>query len=238
MSLATPQAFANDPNNVWQFYHMRREKALKAVPNAAHLALATLSIQDHLRTIAPRATFTLITQNVDGLSKRALEAVQNATGKSSTETIEMHGTLFDTLCTVCGLREANFDSPICPSLSGTELLVEHHETGPQIPLEELPRCRECRGLLRPGVVWFGEIPHHMEKINKLIDEADLALIVGTSSTVYPAAAFASDISDNGGKTAVFNLARSNGDEDADFLFIGACEEMLPSILFGVEATES
>jgi NAD+-dependent protein deacetylase sirtuin 5 len=76
---------------------------------------------------------------------------------------------------------------IAPSvqLSGTEELVEKHTKEPDIPLENLPRCQKpsCNGLLRPGVVWFEEIPHHLEEINKIVDEADLALVVGTSSVV-------------------------------------------------------
>lgn len=46
----------------------------------------------------------------------------------------------------------------------------------------------------------------------------------------PAAAFAEDVQEHGGKVAVFNLARSNGDDYADFLFLGPCEETLPDAL--------
>ena len=48
--------------------------------------------------------------------------------------------------------------------------------------------------------------------------------------MYPAAGYAADVKQNGGKVAVFNLDRSNGDDDADFLFIGPCEETLPEAL--------
>ncbi|EEB89352.1 hypothetical protein MPER_12561, partial [Moniliophthora perniciosa FA553] len=48
--------------------------------------------------------------------------------------------------------------------------------------------------------------------------------------VYPAAGYADVVQQNGGKTAVFNLERSTGDEDADFLFLGPCEESVPRAL--------
>ena len=201
MSLATPTAFAANPSRVWQFYHYRREKyysqafelftgyfltdlfrALTAVPNAAHLALAMLSVPEQLKVIAPSAKFTLVTQNVDGLSVRAFREVC-ATGEPPL--FEMHGRLFETICTVCNDRVANFDSPICSALAGTEEIVGKRAKEPIIPLEDLPRCLRpgCGGLLRPGVVWFEEIPHHLEEIDKIVDEADLALVVGTSSVV-------------------------------------------------------
>lgn len=59
---------------------------------------------------------------------------------------EMHGRLLETLCTRCGARESNLDSPICESLKGTE----GEDSEPVIPVESLPRCQKCRGLLRPG----------------------------------------------------------------------------------------
>jgi len=239
MKIATPEAFAADPSRVWQFYHMRREKALQAQPNIAHLALATLSIPQALATISPSAKFTLITQNVDGLSPRALRQVTQASisqGVPEPPTrnaiFEMHGRLFQTLCTSCNAREPNYDSPICEALRGTELIVEKHQPEPQIPLEHLPRCKSCGGLLRPDVVWFGETPYHLPEIDDIINEADLALVVGTSSTVYPAASYAYQVLSNGGKIAVFNLVPSEGEEDATFLFLGPCEETLPQALFG------
>ncbi|EMD41050.1 hypothetical protein CERSUDRAFT_111620 [Gelatoporia subvermispora B] len=240
MSLATPEAFHANPSRVWQFYHYRREKALSAQPNAAHLALAAFSVPSLRHQISPDASFTLITQNVDGLSQRSLNSVvatkpvlgEELQATSQPVMLEMHGRLFDVVCTArgCGHRSLDFSSPICAALAGTEELVEKGVIEPEIPLEDLPRCSKCGALARPGVVWFGEQPHHMDAIIKLVDEADLCLVVGTSSTVYPAAGFASEVQDHDGNVAVFNLDRSEGDETADFLFLGPCEETLPKAL--------
>ncbi len=93
----------------------------------------------------------------------------------------MHGRLLDTLCTSCGRREHNDANPLCPLLGPTSSSREKAE----VSLEDLPHCNACGGLLRPGVVWFGEIPHHLREINQVVEEADLCLVVGTSLTVRP-----------------------------------------------------
>jgi len=237
MSLATPEAFAKNPSLVWQFYHYRREKARIAQPNAAHMVLAMLSVPSMRRLVAPDSQFTLITQNVDGLSKRALDNAMASDASalrddSQPNMIEMHGRLFDVICTsdTCEHTEFNLDSPICAALASTEQLVETGSMDPDIPASDLPRCPKCNKLARPGVVWFGEIPHNLDVIDDLVEKADLCLVVGTSSTVYPAASYASQVRKNGGKVAVFNLDRTRGDKHADFLFRGPCEKTLPEAL--------
>jgi len=242
MSLATPQAFSKNPNRVWQFYHMRREKARKAKPNGAHMVLAALSVKESLRQVCPSAeSFTLITQNVDGLSRRALDQLTDTLASKEIlekvtpepqSIVEMHGRLLATLCKECHNREANDESPICAALEGTEVVVERQEQEPDIPLSDLPRCSQpnCGGLLRPDVVWFGEVPYHLDDIEEAVQKADLAIVVGTSSTVYPAAGYAFKVAEQGGTVAVFNLDRSAGDSDADYLFLGPCAETLPEVL--------
>ncbi|KAH9894302.1 DHS-like NAD/FAD-binding domain-containing protein [Cubamyces lactineus] len=241
IGLATPQAFQANPSRVWQFYHYRREKALAAQPNPGHLALAMFSIPSIRHKMAPRAEFTLITQNVDGLSRRALEQIAATHPELADEVnspavqnsmLEMHGRLFDVVCTnqACRHREHNTDSPICPALAGTENVFAKDEPEPHIDEADLPRCSKCGSLARPGVVWFEEMPWYLDRIDDLVDQADLCIVVGTSSTVYPAAGYAYVVRENGGKTAVFNLDRSEGDQDADFLFLGPAEATLPKAL--------
>ncbi|OJT13564.1 NAD-dependent protein deacylase [Trametes pubescens] len=238
IGLATPEAFHANPSRVWQFYHYRREKALAAEPNPGHLALAMFSIPSIRQQIAPGSEFTLITQNVDGLSRRALEAIATAHPELADEVrsptvqnsmLEMHGRLFDIVCTSpsCDHREHNTTSPICPALAGTEEVFSGDAPEPHIDEGDLPRCTRCGSLARPGVVWFDETPWYLGQIEALVAEADLCIVAGTSSTVYPAAGYAHEVQDNGGKTAVFNLDRSDGDQEADFLFIGPAEVTLP-----------
>jgi NAD-dependent deacetylase sirtuin 5 len=123
-----------------------------------------LSVLEHLKAIAPAARFTLVTQNVDGLS---VQAFCKASPSHEPQLFEIHGHLFDIICTICGDRKTNVDSPICSALAGTEEMVGNVL---EILLTNLPCCHICTGLLRPGVVWFDEIPHHLAEIGKIVDE--------------------------------------------------------------------
>lgn len=90
--LATPEAFATDPQLVWEFYNWRREKVLSVEPNPAHHALTELE-----RSLP---AFCHITQNVDALAHRA----------GGENIIELHGNLMTTLCSAC--REAQPHAPV------------------------------------------------------------------------------------------------------------------------------
>jgi len=103
--LATPQAFAADPELVWEFYNWRRGLIGKVTFNAAHQALVTLEER------VP--AFTLITQNVDGLHLLA----------GSRNVLEIHGNLWKVRCTRCGrIRlDRNPDMgrrPVCEECGG------------------------------------------------------------------------------------------------------------------------
>jgi len=124
--------------------------------------------------------------------------------------------------------EYNTSSPICDALAGTEEIVGKGIMDPIIDSNDLPRCSKCGHLVRPGVVWFGEMPHRMDEIDELVEKADLCLVIGTSAVVYPAAGYSSTVKKLGGKVAVFNIEDTG--EDADFLFVGPCEEFLPKAL--------
>jgi NAD-dependent deacetylase len=86
--LATPEAFARDPEMVSRWYDERRCNVAKCSPNAGHIALAELQ----KRTVSEGRTFTLITQNVDRLHQAA----------GSTDVIELHGSLWVWRCEICG----------------------------------------------------------------------------------------------------------------------------------------
>jgi NAD-dependent deacetylase len=86
--LASPEGFARDPVLVWNWYNERRAAHAEALPNAGHLALARL--EPHY------ADFTLATQNVDSLHRRA----------GSTNVLELHGHLREARCDACGARRA------------------------------------------------------------------------------------------------------------------------------------
>ncbi|KAJ7199890.1 sirtuin [Mycena pura] len=240
--LAKPEAFKEDPSQVWQFYHPRRQGCLDAQPNAAHRALATFCLPETLSRVAPSLdpkwpAPLLITQNMDALSSRVLSSFSPADKEAAEKCIvEMHGCIFETRCTSCAhVQRAYAPTPSSDALSAAAAAG----TPVNIPVEQLPRCGgpgctsnrygRCGGLLRPNVVWFGEVPMHLGDIAMRMNWCDLLLLVGTSTTVHPAAGFAKTVKQRGGKVAVFNLER-NDTVDADFTFVGKCEETLPLAL--------
>ena len=116
---------------------------------------------------------------------------------------------------------------------------------PQIPRNELPQCPECgNGLLRPGVVWFGEMlpSETVSAVEKFIDESekiDLILVIGTSSKVYPAAGYVDQARAKGARVAVINTDRAdapggkNGLVSGDWFFQGDAGVIVPEILKSV-----
>jgi NAD+-dependent protein deacetylase sirtuin 5 len=112
---------------------------------------------------------------------------------------------------------------------------------PKISPEELPHCPQCqKGLLRPGVVWFGEsLPEDViDSIDEWISSAhkiDLMLVIGTSSQVYPAAGYTEIARGKGARVAVINMDAEDafGLRHGDWFFGGDAGEIVPEILKSV-----
>ncbi len=150
LELATPEAFERNPALVWNWYAWRRELVSRAAPNPAHHALAAMA--RHYEA------FTLITQNVDALHRRA----------GSEDVLELHGNLLRTRCHACERVAASSDEsgpvpPRCPACGGL-LRPDVVWFGEPLPHRELARALEAA------------------------QAADVFLSVGTSSLVHPAAA--------------------------------------------------
>ncbi len=103
--------------------------------------------------------------------------------------IHMHGELFKSLCAHCNARR-NWRDDLSTALA-------------------CPDCGKTGGL-RPDVVWFGEMPYHMERIYEMLADADLFISIGTSGNVYPAAGFVAGASEAGAHTVELNLEPSQG----------------------------
>jgi NAD-dependent deacetylase len=74
-----------------------------------------------------------------------------------------------------------------------------------------PRCAVCgQDELRPDIVFFGEMPYEMERIDRAIMDADLFVSIGTSGAVYPAAGFVQTARHTGADTLELNLEPSAG----------------------------
>ncbi|MEO1748679.1 MAG: Sir2 family NAD-dependent protein deacetylase, partial [Pseudomonadota bacterium] len=112
--VATPEAFARNPDKVHDFYNMRRAALTSVEPNAAHFALAQLE-SEHAGDIL------VVTQNVDDLHERA----------GSQKLIHMHGELTKALCAHCGARhvwrdDLDVDVP-CPLMEIIDILRDHQD---------------------------------------------------------------------------------------------------------------
>ncbi|XP_047984413.1 NAD-dependent protein deacylase sirtuin-5, mitochondrial-like [Leguminivora glycinivorella] len=182
-----------------------------------HLAIAQYEARH------PEKSVTVITQNVDGLHARA-----------GTKTLlELHGSLYKTRCTKCKEVLVNTDSPICKALENRGA-PEVNQVGSDIPVRDLPHCKkpECKGLLRPHIVWFGENlePAVLEKTESAMASCDVCLVVGTSSVVYPAAMFAPAAAARGATVAEFNLEPTPATHAFSYYFQGPCGETLPTAL--------
>lgn len=89
------------------------------------------------------------------------------------------------------------------------------------------RCMHCDGRMRPHIVWFGEIPLHMEKIVTALELCDLFAAIGTSGNVYPAAGFVRVARTVGAHTVEINLEESDVNTDFDETRLGLAGKQVP-----------
>lgn len=124
----------------------------------------------------------------------------------STRVLHMHGELRSALCRSCGGRSRWEDElsgyPPCPRCGVTEL--------------------------RPDVVWFGEIPYEMDRIQDTLHRTDLFVSVGTSGAVYPAAGFVQYAARRGARTLELNLLPSEGTHLFDESRHGPASVLVPA----------
>jgi NAD-dependent deacetylase len=170
--VATPEAFARDPDLVHKFYDARRAKLDLVEPNAAHVALARLDSKWP-------GDLLIITQNVDDLHERA----------GAKRLLHMHGELTSGWCLACNER--------------------FPWTGPMGERASCPVCQVV-GRVRPDIVWFGEMPYEMDRIDEALLSCDLFISIGTSGAVYPAAGFVQSARYCGAHCLEINLEPSQG----------------------------
>ena len=95
-------------------------------------------------------------------------------------------------------------------------------------------CRDCgqAGGLRPDVVWFGEMPYHMDRIDAALDRCTLFVSIGTSGNVYPAAGFVQQAKQSGAHTVELNLEPSDGASLFDETHYGPATDIVPRFVAG------
>jgi NAD-dependent deacetylase len=128
----------------------------------------------------------------------------------SKNVLRVHGSIWHLRCLGCGQEREDRRAPL-----------------PQLP----PRC-ECGGMLRPGVVWFGEpLPSDVwAQAEAAARAADLFLVVGTSAVVYPAAGLAALAKSSGARVVEINIAATDLTSATDETLRGPSGELLPQLI--------
>ena len=149
--------------------------------------------------------FLLVTQNVDDLHDRAYGEMPPGPGF---ELIHMHGELRKARCTASGVVCD------CPDDLEPDHASPHHPGG----------------WLRPHIVWFGEIPLEMDRIEQALGRCDLFLSIGTSGAVWPAAGFVQVARMAGARTIELNLEPSQISELFDENHHGPASRVVPAFV--------
>ena len=191
--LATPEAFERNPALVWSWYRMRREMVARAEPNPGHRAIARLESR--------LTRFILITQNVDGLHRRA----------GSTDPVELHGSLLRARCSREGTVVESWEEPEIgpPRCARCEAYLRPDVVwfGETLPERALRRAREGSAA------------------------CDVFLSVGTSNLVEPAASLPWLATSAGAVVAIVNPCMEGQRSGARIHhLVGRAGELLPGLL--------
>jgi len=198
--VATPEAWASDPELVWRFYQERRASLRDVVPNAAHRALANFERELE----GAGGSFTLVTQNVDDLHERA----------GSNAALHMHGELALLVCERCRTRTRDLE---------------------RLDPDRFLACTACGyERLRPDVVWFGEVPYHLDAIAEALEDVTHFLAIGTSGVVHPAAGLLELARNQGARTVVSSLEPPENAEPRDRFVAGRAAEVVPDLLANLD----
>jgi NAD-dependent deacetylase len=150
----------------------------------------------------------VVTQNIDLLHERA----------GSREVIEIHGSIRHAVCLSCGREET------------LAAVLAQLEAGPA------PRCPACEAVLKPGVVFFGELlpVEELEQATALARRARLLLVVGSSLEVHPVAGLPHETLRHGGALAIVNLGPTPLDGRADVRLDGRAGAILRDVVLELE----
>jgi NAD-dependent deacetylase len=166
--------------------------------------------RDALATVAPNAAHAALARLDSAWPGELLIVTQNVDDlherAGARRLLHMHGELRSALCADCGTRHFWRDS-----------------------LPPATRCPACLApALRPDIVFFGEMPYQMERIEAALARADLFVSIGTSGAVYPAAGFVRGAAAAGAATLELNLERSAGSAWFDETRLGTAGALVPA----------
>ena len=149
----------------------------------------------------------VITQNIDNLHQKA--------GNSPEKVYELHGNMKWLRCMDCNVRY-----PL-------DKIVERYRLQ-----EDIPDCEHCHGILKPDVVFFGELLPEatLKKATFNATRCDLLIVIGSSLVVYPAASIPMYAKESGAKLVIINNAPTPCDSVADVIIHYSAGEVMERIL--------
>jgi NAD-dependent deacetylase len=203
--LATLDVYLSDPEirkRAWQ--NRLTSPMWQAQPNAGHRALVDLERSGRLDT--------LVTQNIDGLHRRA--------GTDPARLVEIHGTSLDIVCMTCGDRQP------------AEPVHERVRAG-----EPDPPCLACGGILKSATISFGQslVPEDLWRAEQAATTCDLLLAVGSTLSVFPAAGMVPLAVRHGAVLVIVNGGPTEMDSLADVVVTGSISESLSALVAGLPA---
>lgn len=160
-----------------------------------------------IRHNVAHAALARLEREFDGSFMLVTQNIDNLHEQAGSQNIvHMHGELARALCANCGNRHA-WEDDLSVDLA----------------------CPSCStpGFMRPDVVWFGELPYHMERIYEALGACDLFVSIGTSGSVYPAAGFVEEAHMAGAHALELNLEPSDGVTLFDEARHGKATEIVP-----------
>ena len=208
------KTFRDAPDALWARYdpmQLATPEAFAADPALVHRFYGDRRAR--VQEVAPNAAHVALARLQAGLRARGGEAflctqnVDDLLERGGAEpVVHMHGSLLEGRCVRCGAVSAWRGAM---------------DTGSACPV-----CAVVGGM-RPNVVWFGEMPTHMDAIAAAIAGSDLFVAIGTSGTVYPAAGFVDMAREAGILTMEINLQRSERAGAFDKVVLGAATATVP-----------
>jgi NAD-dependent deacetylase len=204
--LSTLQHYVADPEVRRRAWRSRLDSPTwLARPNPGHLALVTLERRGVLDTV--------VTQNIDGLHQAA--------GSDPARIVEIHGTMHEVVCLSCGARRSMPE------------VLDRVRTGDDDPAcEELRTGTVCGGILKSATISFGQdlVPEDLARAERAARRCDLLLAVGSTLSVYPAAALVPHAHRAGARVVIVNAEPTQYDDLADVVVRGQISDLLPAIV--------
>ncbi len=203
-----------DPDGIWSkvdYREVATPQGFAANPARVHAFYNWR--RQNVRSVEPNAAHVALARMEREFRGEFLLVTQNVDSlherAGSQKLIHMHGQHDRALCAGCGSRN------------------EWHDE-----MSMRSRCPACQrvGHMRPDVVWFGETPYEMDRIQAALGQCDLFISIGTSGNVYPAAGFVRIARAEGARTVELNLVPSEGAVHFDEADHGPATRVVPAFV--------